>query len=121
MIGPLRITPRTGMVVGMVDTHALVVGASSEIGRGIASKHGLAGLAAATFPDVRDRDVRVSLISPGLVSAGAGLMSPAGQRTPDQLLAAGDVAAAVRFILSLPPRACVTQLHIQPQRTPIGH
>ena len=52
----------------------------------VATKHGLTGLARATFLDLRDRDVKVSLISPGLVAAGAGLLSPAGQSRPDALL-----------------------------------
>ncbi|HYO33781.1 MAG TPA: SDR family NAD(P)-dependent oxidoreductase, partial [Nocardioidaceae bacterium] len=54
----------------------------------VASKHGLAGLAGATFLDVRDRDVKVSLVSPGLVSAGAGLLSEAGRHRPQDLLTA---------------------------------
>jgi NAD(P)-dependent dehydrogenase (short-subunit alcohol dehydrogenase family) len=48
----------------------------------VASKHGLAGLARATFLDVRDRDVKVGLVSPGLVAAGNGLLSEAGRRVP---------------------------------------
>jgi NADP-dependent 3-hydroxy acid dehydrogenase YdfG len=38
----------------------------------VASKHGLAGFARSVFLDVRDRDVAVTLLSPGLVAAGAG-------------------------------------------------
>jgi NADP-dependent 3-hydroxy acid dehydrogenase YdfG len=84
----------------------------------VASKHGLAGLAAATFLDVRDHDVKVSLVSPGLVAAGAGLRSPAGQEHPERLLAPADVAGAVRFVVTFPARGCPTQIHLQPQRTP---
>ncbi|CAA9410897.1 MAG: hypothetical protein AVDCRST_MAG75-2745 [uncultured Propionibacteriaceae bacterium] len=84
----------------------------------VASKHGLAGLAGAVFLDVRDRDVKVSLISPGLVAAGAGALSPAGQARPEQLLAAEDVAAAVRFVVTFPARGCPTEIHLQPQRNP---
>lgn len=84
----------------------------------VASKHGLAGLAGATFLDVRDRDVKVSLISPGLVAAGAGLWSPAGQQHPERLLQPQDVAAAVRFVVTFPGRGCPTEIHLQPQRQP---
>jgi NADP-dependent 3-hydroxy acid dehydrogenase YdfG len=84
----------------------------------IASKHGLRGLAAATFLDVRDRGVKVSLVSPGLVAAGAGLRSPAGTQRPDTLLAPQDVAAAVRFVVTFPARGCPTEIELQPQRTP---
>ena len=84
----------------------------------IASKHGLAGLAEAVFLDVRDRDVKVSLISPGLVAAGAGLGAPAGRERPQELLQPADVAAAVRFVVTFPVRGCPTQIRLQPQRTP---
>lgn len=84
----------------------------------IASKHGLRGLAAATFLDVRDRGVKVSLVSPGLVAAGAGLWSPAGQERPETLLAPQDVAAAVRFVVTSSARACPTEIELLPQRTP---
>jgi len=84
----------------------------------VASKHGLAGLAGATFLDVRDRDVKVSLVSPGLVSAGAGLLSDAGRHRPHHLLRAADVAAAVRFVVTFPGTGCPTEVRLEPQRTP---
>ncbi|MGS0684933.1 SDR family oxidoreductase [Nakamurella sp. GG22] len=83
----------------------------------IASKHGLAGLAGGVFLDVRDRGVRVSLVSPGLVAAGAGLTSPAGQ-SPDTLLQPSDVAAAVAFVVTFPGTGCPTEITLQPQRRP---
>lgn len=84
----------------------------------VASKHGLAGLAEAVFLDVRDRDVKVSLVSPGMVAAGASLAAPAGQHRPHELLAPADVAAAVQFVVTFPVRGCPTHIQLQPQRTP---
>ena len=84
----------------------------------VASKHGLAGLAEAVFLDVRDRDVKVSLISPGIVAAGASLATSAAQHRPHELLAPADVAAAVRFVATFPVRGCPTHIQLQPQRTP---
>jgi NADP-dependent 3-hydroxy acid dehydrogenase YdfG len=84
----------------------------------VASKHGLAGLAGATFLDVRDRGVKVSLVSPGLVAAGAGLLSPAGANSPQELLAPEDVAAAVAFVVSFPHTGCPTEIQLQPQKSP---
>lgn len=84
----------------------------------VASKHGLAALARATFLDVQDHDVKVSLVSPGLVAAGSGLWSPAGQTRPHELLQPEDVAAAVRFVLTFPSRGCPTEVQLQPQRRP---
>jgi len=83
----------------------------------VASKHGLAGLARATFLDVRDLGVKVSLVSPGLVAAGAGLWSPAGQERPETLLAPEDVAATVRFVVDFPARGCPVEVQVQPQRS----
>jgi NADP-dependent 3-hydroxy acid dehydrogenase YdfG len=84
----------------------------------VASKHGLAGLAGATFLDVRDRGVKVSLVSPGLVAAGAGAYSEAGRERPETLLTADDVAAAVRFVVTFPDSGCPTEITLAPQRTP---
>ncbi len=83
----------------------------------VASKHGLAGLAHAVFLDVRDHGVKVSLISPGLVAAGAGLLSPAGRDRPGDLLTPDDVAAAVRFVVTFPATGCPVEIDLQPQRS----
>lgn len=82
----------------------------------VASKHGLAGFARSVFLDVRDRDVAVTLLSPGLVAAGAGLRAP-GVR-PAELLQPGDVADAVRWVVGTPPHVCPVEVELQPQRTP---
>ena len=84
----------------------------------VASKHGLVALARATFLDVRDRDVKVSVISPGLVAAGNGLRTEAGSSRPQELLSPSDVAAAVRFVVTFPMRGCPTEIHLEPQQTP---
>ena len=83
----------------------------------VASKHGLVGLAHATFLDVRDHGVKVSIVSPGLVAAGAGLLSPAGQERPGDLLTPDDVAAAVRFVVTFPATGCPVEIDLQPQRS----
>jgi NADP-dependent 3-hydroxy acid dehydrogenase YdfG len=81
----------------------------------VASKHGLLGFARATFLDVRDRGVRVTVVNPGLVAAGAGLLAGTD---PAALLQPADVAAAVRYAVNAPAHACVTELDLQPLRTP---
>ena len=82
----------------------------------VASKHGLAGFARSVFLDVRDRDVGVTLLSPGLVAAGAGLRAP-GVR-PAELLQPADVAAAVRWVVGTPRHVCPVEIELQPQRSP---
>lgn len=82
----------------------------------VASKHGLAGFARSVFLDVRDRDVAVTLLSPGLVAAGAGLRAP-GVR-PADLLQPRDVADAVRWVVGTPAHVCPVEVELQPQRSP---
>jgi NADP-dependent 3-hydroxy acid dehydrogenase YdfG len=80
----------------------------------VASKHGLAALAAATFLDVKKHGVRVSLVSPGLVAAGAGLLSPAAAEDPSGLLQPDDVAGAVDYVVSFPGHGCPVLVELQP-------
>ena len=82
----------------------------------VASKHGLAGFARSVVLDVRDRDVAVTLLSPGLVAAGAGARVPGV--APERLLQPGDVAEAVRWIVATPANVCPVEVELQPQRTP---
>ena len=110
----LRAAPSALVYIGSAAGHQVFAGNAAYV----ASKHGLVALAGATFLDVRDRDVKVSVISPGLVAAGNGLLSPAGATRPHELLRPSDVAAAVRFVVSFPARGCPTQIHLQPQHTP---
>ncbi|WP_111768232.1 SDR family oxidoreductase [Nakamurella deserti] len=107
----LRTAPSTLIYLGSAAGHT----AYAHNAAYVASKHGLTGLARAVWLDVRDRDVKVSLISPGLVAAGAGLRAGAAV---DALLAPADVAAAVRFVTGFPVRGCPTEIRLEPQRTP---
>jgi NADP-dependent 3-hydroxy acid dehydrogenase YdfG len=67
--------------------------------------------------DVRDRGVKVSLVSPGLVAAGARLPAPVASARPEWLLAPEDVADAVRFVVAFPARGCPTEVRVEPQRS----
>ncbi len=84
----------------------------------VASKHGLVGFGRALFLDLRDRGVKVSLVSPGLVAAGASLSMPGGR--PERFLRPEDVAEAVRYVLDSSPGACPTEIRLEPQLTPTG-
>lgn len=107
----LRSAPATLIFVGSAAGHQ----AFAHNAAYVASKHGLTGLARAVWLDVRDRDVKVSLVSPGLVAAGAGLRAGTA---PELLLAPEDVAAAVRFVATFPARGCPVEIRLEPQRTP---
>ncbi len=84
----------------------------------VASKHGLTGLARATYLDVRRHGVKVSLVSPGMVAAGGSLLAPMTEEQRDALLRPEDVAAAVAFVVDFPDHGCPTEIHLQPHRVP---
>jgi NADP-dependent 3-hydroxy acid dehydrogenase YdfG len=103
--------PSSLVLLGSAAAHSAFAGNPAYV----ASKHGLAGFARSVFLDVRDRDVAVTLLSPGLVAAGAGLRAP-GVR-PAELLQPDDVADAVRWVVGTPPHVCPVEVQLQPQRT----
>ena len=84
----------------------------------VATKHGLAALARATYLDVRAHRVKVSLISPGMVAAGASLTAPLTPAQRGQLLTPEDVASAVSYVVSFPDRGCPTEIRLQPHQSP---
>lgn len=83
-----------------------------------ASKHGLSGLAHGTRIEEKANGVRASLIFPGLCDTE--ILTKRPQPTPQDVLALAlapeDIAAAVLFIASLPPRAIVPELQLFPSR-----
>ena len=116
-----RLTPRVLSRLRAAPPSTLVYiasGAAHRVYPGnaayVASKHGLAALAAASFLDVRRHGVRVSVVSPGLVAAGAGLWSPLGRTAPEQLLTPEDVAGAVEYVVSFPGHGCPVLVELQP-------
>lgn len=114
-VAPLLVqsAPSALVFIGSSAAHQAFAGNAAYV----ASKHGLTGLAGATFLDLRDHGVKVSLVSPGLVAAGAGLQSPAGGH-PERLLSPSDVAGCVGFVLDFPGRGCPTLIRLEPQTAP---
>lgn len=86
----------------------------------VAAKHGLAGFARAVFLEVRDSGVKVCLVNPGPVLAGASLYAPAAGTHPERFLRPEDVASAVGWALATHPRACPVEIDLVPQRDPHG-
>ena len=107
----LRRTPGSSLVfIGSGAAHRVFPDNAAYV----ASKHGLAALAAASFLDVKKHGVRVSVVSPGLVAAGAGLLSPQATDEPTALLQPEDVAGAVDYVVSFPGRGCPVLIELQP-------
>ena len=105
-----RATPSTLVFIASGAAHRVFPGNAAYV----ASKHGLAALAGAAFLDVRRHGVRVSVVSPGLVAAGAGLRSPLGRSAPERLLTPDDVAGAVEYVVSFPGHGCPVLVELQP-------
>ncbi|MCA0043740.1 SDR family oxidoreductase [Celeribacter litoreus] len=80
-----------------------------------ALRHAQAGFARALFEDVREDGVRVTLIHPGFVNTPAS--SPEGKdRT--KMIQVEDIAEMIFQSVTLPNTACVSELHLRPQRSP---
>ncbi|WP_138758073.1 SDR family oxidoreductase [Modestobacter altitudinis] len=107
----LAAAPSSLVLLGSAAAHGAFAGNPAYV----ASKHGLAGFARSVFLDVRDRDVAVTLLSPGLVAAGAGLRAPGVD--PSRLIQPDDVADAVRWVVGTPAHVCPVEVQLQPQRT----
>ncbi len=81
-----------------------------------ASKHGLTGLAHGTRVEEKKNGIRTTIIFPGLCDTEIITKRPVP--TPPEVLAQAlqpqDVADAVLFVASLPPRAVVPELQLLP-------
>jgi NADP-dependent 3-hydroxy acid dehydrogenase YdfG len=82
----------------------------------VAAKHGLAGLTGAFSAEQRARGVRVTLLSPGFVTAGATLEMGATEDELAGFLTPEDVADAAEYVLTLPEHVCLSELELRPVR-----
>jgi 3-hydroxy acid dehydrogenase / malonic semialdehyde reductase len=83
-----------------------------------ATKAGLAAFAETLRKEVAARNIRVSLVQPGTVSSDMQEGSDeeqAEQLRREEMLPAGDIADAVSFILTRPPRVDIVTLRIEPR------
>jgi NAD(P)-dependent dehydrogenase (short-subunit alcohol dehydrogenase family) len=78
-----------------------------------ATKFGLMGFTEATMLELRHAGIKVAAICPGSTATDFGSGRDAVGR-----LAASDVAAAVRAVLTAAPNALISQIHLRPLRPP---
>ncbi|HVA81670.1 MAG TPA: SDR family oxidoreductase [Candidatus Binataceae bacterium] len=82
-----------------------------------AAKAGLIAFTHAAFAELRSRDIKLSVIVPGLVDT---TLIPANKRLDRAaMLAPGDVAEAVMQVIRAPARACPVEITLEPQRDPM--
>jgi len=82
----------------------------------VATKAAIQGFSASLRKEAAEFGVRVSLIEPGSVGTDMNEKPPHEQRkeiAKNALLRAEDVAEAVRFVLTQPPRSVITAMQIE--------
>lgn len=79
-----------------------------------AAKAGLAAFSAALGEEERAHGVRVMLLHPGATDSELWARAGLGDMPRERMMTAADVAAAVSFALAQPPRACVSELVLEP-------
>jgi NAD(P)-dependent dehydrogenase (short-subunit alcohol dehydrogenase family) len=101
---------RSGAIIGIASVMA-VTGYRNQ-GAYAASKHAMLGLLRVLAKEVQPDGVRVSCICPGAVDT-AMVRASRPDLGPDDAMGVEDVAAAVRYLLSLSPRCAVDVLHLR--------
>jgi NADP-dependent 3-hydroxy acid dehydrogenase YdfG len=103
--------------------HVVFIGSVSADARGahssvyVAAKAGLQAFAESFRKEVAERHIKVTLIQPGTVGTNMHEVHPAGQRREidrEEILRAEDIAVAVHYVLTQPPRTVVDRLDITP-------
>ncbi len=103
--------------------HIVFIGSVSADRRGphssvyVAAKAGLQAFADSFRREVAGRHIKVSLIQPGTVGTDMHDATPAEQRSQirkQEILRAEDIAVAVHYVLTQPPRTVVGRLDVTP-------
>jgi len=111
---PLMIAARSGHIVNI----------SSLAGRNplprhapyAASKWGLNGLSYSAAEELRQYNIRVSVVAPGSINTHFG-EGPSG-KDPAKMLQPGDVASAVATIVTQPPQSFISEILLRPTQKP---
>jgi len=101
------------VLIGSISADSRKAGSSIYV----ATKSGIQGFAAALRKEVNKMNINVSLVEPG--STGSDMQDESPQEQAEmirklEMLRAEDIAVAVQYILTQPPRCDVTELEIRP-------
>ena len=103
-----------GAIVNIASAAARIAPAGESIYA--AAKAGMVAFSRAAFAELRERDVKVAVLIPGLADTA---LIPHNKRLERALmLAPEDVAQAVMTVLRAPARACPMEIVLEPQRNP---
>jgi 3-oxoacyl-[acyl-carrier protein] reductase len=110
---PSMLRHRSGDIINISS----LGGKNTFAGGGIycASKWGLMGLSGCMAEDLREFDIRVSVICPGSVATE---FFSRGRKDTSKALRPEDVAHAVETIVTQGPRSFLSEMHLRPLRKP---
>jgi 3-oxoacyl-[acyl-carrier protein] reductase len=80
-----------------------------------ASKFGICGLTETLFKEVKDTNIRVSMVCPGIVDTDFQTPSRRKGVNPEDWLKPEDVAEGVIFLLTRPPKVIIPEMLIYPR------
>jgi 3-oxoacyl-[acyl-carrier protein] reductase len=103
---------------GVIVNIASIAGKRGRAGEAAyaASKFGLLGFTQSLFDEVRGHGIKVTAICPGLVDTD--LIPPNRRVDRAKFLQPADIADAVLHVVSMPVRACPTEIVLEPQHDP---
>jgi len=110
VVPPMKAAGR-GAIVNIASVAGLV--GNPNLSGYNATKFGLMGFTESTMLELRHAGIKVAAICPGSTATEFGSGRDAVGR-----LAASDVAAAVRAVLTAAPNALISQIHLRPLRPP---
>lgn len=110
---PQMIKQRSGHIINISS----LAGKNAFAGGGAycASKWGLQGLSYCMAEDLRQYNIRVSVICPGSVQTE---FSPHSGKDPKKMLQGGDVARVVGWLLEQEPQSFVSEVLLRPTQKP---
>jgi NAD(P)-dependent dehydrogenase (short-subunit alcohol dehydrogenase family) len=79
------------------------------------SKFGICGLTETLFKEVKDTNIRVSMVCPGIVDTDFQTSARRKKARPEDWLKPEDIAEAVVFLLTRPPKVIIPELLIYPR------
>jgi 3-oxoacyl-[acyl-carrier protein] reductase len=110
---PMMISAKFGHIVNIssiASKNALPNGAAYA-----ASKWGLNGLTYSLAEELRNHNIRVSLVCPGSTDSG---WSHYHAKDPEKMLRPGDIAHAVGMLIMQTPQSFISEVVIRPTRKP---
>ena len=113
-VAPLMIAARSGHIINissLAGKNVLPEGAAYA-----ASKWGLNGLTYSVAEELRQFNVRVSVIAPGSVNTHFG--TPGSGKDPRRMIQPEDVAAVVAMLVTQPPTSFVSEVLLRPTMKP---